>query len=109
MGSGDEHRTVIQDISRAQELTGQLQAVLLPLLAAPGGWSELARDHMGEMIGCYASALSRLRACGSPASTFDIDADNSDRSRSSDEKSRKKLLELEDGYKSWPSKHTKRR
>ncbi|KAG6488753.1 probable WRKY transcription factor 62 [Zingiber officinale] len=109
MGSGEEHWTVIQDISRAQELTGQLQAVLLPLLPDAGGWSELARDHMREMIRCYASALDRLRTCGSPESQFDIDAYKNDRSRSSDEKCRKKQLKLEGGYKSWPPRDTKRR
>lgn len=62
----------VEDLNRARELTSQLQAVLLQLLPPGSRCSELARDHLREMIRCSTSALSVLQACGSPSSRFDI-------------------------------------
>ncbi|URD81927.1 WRKY transcription factor [Musa troglodytarum] len=65
---GCNHGTVIEEISRAHELTSQLRAFLLPLLPS-SSLSELAVDHLTEMIECYNSALSMLRAAGGCRST----------------------------------------
>ncbi|XP_074569354.1 transcription factor WRKY45-1-like [Curcuma longa] len=83
--SCDEHLMVVEDLNRAQELTSQLQAVLLPLLPPGSPWSELARDHLREMIRCSTSALSVLQAC---ASRFDTVAANGQRRSPEHEKVR---------------------
>ncbi|KAG6481545.1 hypothetical protein ZIOFF_058149 [Zingiber officinale] len=103
--SCDEHWMVVEELNRAQELTSQLQAVLLPLLLPGSRRSELARDHLREMIRCSTSALSALQACGSPASGFDMIAADGQRMSPEHEKVRKDR----EGGRSWPPKDAKRR
>ncbi|CAD5189380.1 unnamed protein product [Musa acuminata subsp. malaccensis] len=59
-------RAAIQDISRAHELTSQLQAVLLHLPA--GSWSQLGQDMAKQILQLTTSALSTLQFCGCGAS-----------------------------------------
>nr|XP_009384763.2 PREDICTED: probable WRKY transcription factor 70 [Musa acuminata subsp. malaccensis] len=95
---GCNHATVIEEINRAHELTSQLQAFLLPLLPS-SSWSVLAIDHLTEMIKCYNSALSKLRAAGGCRSTL-LDASG----HCADDQKRKRF----EG-KDWPVVPKKRR
>ncbi|KAG1338159.1 putative WRKY transcription factor 70 [Cocos nucifera] len=103
-----DHEAAIKEIDRGHELMTQLRAILIPLLPAGGGLTELAGYLVEEILKSSTMALSRLRdgSCGLSASS-DSDDDRRNKvfdgkRKSTDERERPDGRRRRKQLDSWP-------